>query len=748
MNLTSRLCIALDQPSTLAILKVLFWSHAFYNDRPSRHAVQRCLVSIVKSGDVKIIAPLVAAIRQEAQKNGIAIASAFVLMEWCCLLMQNLAGTPLWERWANDILLADADVLEKCLQPEAKGGIPRSALVITRRGIRKLVSFPDSREKTLADAVQTLTTKGSQPTAKNATLLGVIAGVCSRNTEAKPILASLKPSYFSFYTREIVGSRTAIPEHLAGALGDFFSAFVTPEDLEKEVFPLIEKGLLRAPEVVLSLITPFVHSLPEEFDLSKALSGRLLKPLLSNLKSSNAAIRSGAVAAFGDIISGCRDFTALEKVADEILGPLKTGKLAAADHRVLHSELLVLLPMTAGIASRIAAALPTVLAKESNESALAAETQALNKSLIDLLPSDAENPKAVTDAYVKGLAEKKLQFRRVWIVRAGEILLTFRDDEELPASFIKFAESVFPSLLEAFNEVNSNPLVASQNGMLTGALVVSSVASLLPRSGSSALSALAKKYAVLKHSLAVEPKPSFLLNPRIYSKLQTNDDLRWFYRALSALAPAVTSRENTAVELAWAQAFIYLTASSQITPIVRRECANALSEVYAQSGGAVAEFIITGLWRWLENLEDGDKESAAVISRSETSSLSLALKAICLAPEDYSTRAGSDASKETLESQMCSLVVLARPELIPHAKWIELCLHVRVDPGELAGKYEEQLISEVVLRTGIDQKVSGYNYLISVIANAINSHKQSGMLRPWQPPSSSSSHRMSCHGGC
>lgn len=630
-------------------------------------------------------------------------------MEWCSLLMQNLAGTPLWDKFGNDLLLADADALEKCLQPEAKGGIPRSALVITRRGIRKLVSLAESRESTLTGAVNLLATKGSQPTAKNAPLLGVIAGVCSRNPDAKPILAKLKPSYFSFYTREFVGSRTPIPEHLAAGLSDFFSAFATPEDLEKEVFPAIEKGLLRAPEVVLSLIPPFVHSLPEEIDLSKTLSARLLKPLLSNIKSSNAVIRSGAVSAFGDIITGCRDFTALELVTDEILGPLKTGKLATADHRVLHSEMLVALPMATAIALKIATALPIVLAKESNESALAAETQALNKSLVDLLPSDAEISKAIFDVYVKGLAEKKLPFRRIWIVRAGEILHTFRDDEELPGSFLKFSEAIFPPLLEAFNEVVSNPLVAAQNGLVTGALVTTSVASLLQRSKSSTLNALAKKYPIQKHTLAVEPKPSFLLSPRIYSKLQTNDDFKWFCRALSALASAVSSTENTAAGLAWAQGFIYIIASSHVPPAMRRESANALSDVYANSGGVIAKYIIDGLWQWLDALEGGDKESAAVLSKSPAAALYPVLRAICLAPEDYSTRAGSDASKERLEAQMCSLLVLARPELIPQAKWIELCLHVAVDPGELAGKYEEQLIGEVVSRTGIDQKVSEFS---------------------------------------
>ncbi len=54
---------------------------------------------------------------------------------------------------------------------------------------------------------------------------------------------------------------------------------------------------------------------------------------------------------------------------------------------------------------------------------------------------------------------------------------------------------------------------------------------------------------------------------------------------------------------------------------------------------------------------------------------------------------------------MCSLLVLAHPDLIPRANWIELCLKVGLDPGELAQKHEQQLIDEIVARTGLDQKV-------------------------------------------
>ncbi|KAK4642786.1 translational activator of GCN4 [Podospora bellae-mahoneyi] len=691
---------SLDKPSTLGLLKVIFWTHAFYTDKHSRHAVQRCLVSICKTGEADVLAPLVAAVKQEIQKPGIAPGNAFVLLEWCNLLIDNLAGTTLWEKFGNDIIQATADGLDKCLQATARDSVGRSALVITRRGFRKIVS---ADIKAVEAAIKLLTTKGTQSTAKNTALLGVIAGVCSRKPEAKPIVESVKSLYITFYTREIVGSRTPVPKHIANGLSDFFSAFVTVEDLDKDVFPALEKGLLRAPEVVLNdLITPLVRSLPG-FDLSKALSGRFTKPLLSNLKSSNAAIRTGAVSAFKALAASSKDLTEVEKSADEVLTPLKGGKLASAEHRVLHSEILVALPTSPSIATKIATGLPTVVGKEANEAALSAETLALNASAISLL-TGSEVPKALVDVYAKGLADKKFPVRRIWILRAGEVLRSIPQDTEagLPAGFITFAEAVVPPLLATFNEVVANSATASQNGIVTGALVVCGLAPLFHRLQSAKLQEVIKKAAIEKNSLAFEPKPSYLLVPRIYGKF-TGDDLEWLTRALSSTASTLAS-SNAAARLAWAQAYIYVICSTVTTPAVRRQAMDSLTELCVKTAGSeelsIAAEIINGLWQWIEALETGDKETAAVLSKSEATNLHLVLKAICLSPE----RAGPEVDKTKLETQMCSVLVLAKPNLIPRASWIELCLRVQLDPGELARKYDQRLIDEIVQRTGFEQK--------------------------------------------
>lgn len=669
--------------------------------------MQRCLVSVCNEGDADLLTPLVEAIRREAPKPSIATSNAFVLLEWCSLLMQNLAGTAHWDKFGKDIVAAAADALDKCCSPASKPGVAHSALVTARRGFRKLVSVPESREKTISEAVQALSAKAAQPSSKNAIMLGVVAGVCSRKPESRPILEKQKSHFFTFYTREILGSKIPISNHLAAGLGDFFSAFVSPEEFEKEVVAPLEKGLLRAPEIVLNdLITPLVASLPKDWDLTKTLHGHLLKSLLSNVKSSNAVIRSGAVRAFRVVADRCRDLGLMEKVADEIVAPLKGGKLASPDHRVLHCEMLLAIPMSAGIATKISAGLPAPIAKEGNEAALTAETSALSRSVKTLLADGAEIPKAVSDVYTKGLAEKKLPSRRIWVLNAGDILDDFKSDDAQTPVLVKFAESVLPPLFDTYNDVLANPLKSSQDGTVIAAFVVCTVAPLLLKAeGNQKLGALSKKFSVAKQCLELAPKPSFLLNPRVYTKIASDDDARWLARALAAVASFLPEDTASSVSSAWTHAFLYLICSTAITSQFRKQSADVLSEVYLANAGRIGKIVINGIWNWILAVENGEKESAPVLAKTGNTNLHTALRSICLSSADFE-KAAKKPDQAQLEGQMCSLLVLARPQLIPRAAWIDLCLRFGLDPGELAMKHEKVLVEEVVKRSEFSQPVS------------------------------------------
>ncbi|KAF4867851.1 eIF-2-alpha kinase activator GCN1 [Colletotrichum sp. SAR 10_70] len=696
----------LDPPLVRRLVQLLFWTHAFYADRPSRLAVQRCLSALLSKGlDFDVLSAFVAALRAESQKPGIASSNAFVLVEWCSLLMQHLAKTSNWDKLASQILQSYVDVLDKCLQPAAKGGMTHSAIIVTRRGFRKLFSAHENPDKALKDAVQLLTTKSAQPSMKNAPLLGVIAGVSSRIPAVKSVLETQKSQYFTFYTREIIGSRTSVPQHIASGLNDFFLDFVTLEDLAKEVIPSLEKGLLRAPEIVLSdVIIPLIRALHKDFDLSQILLGSLLKPILSNVKSSNVNTRNGAVKAFKALAAACRDDKALEKVSEEIVGPVKGGKLASADHRILHCEMLEAIPLSNTIADKIAAALAVVSAKEGNEAALAVEASALARSTGFLLGNDTEVAKPIVDACIKGISDKKFTSRRIWLLRVGEIFNAATSSGDISPAVVKFAEAVLPKLLDTYNEVVANPLVAAQNNLTVGAFIVTTLTSWSQQSNVTAtVKSLLSKISIANQVLALEPKPSFLLNPRIYGKITVEDELIWFSRALSAASEHLSEETTKPVSIAWAEAFIFAISSSGATPKARQVATDSLSRVYASRPALVSQAVIHGIWRWIDSLETADKDSAAALSKTENSSLHQVLRTICINPKNVE-ESQQEAVRATIDQQLCSLLVLARQDLVPRSSWIDLCLRVERDPGDLARRFEDSLIKEITESTSIEQK--------------------------------------------
>lgn len=569
---------------------------------------------------------------------------------------------------------------------------------MTRRAFRKVVSCQDSAEASISDAIEGLSAKAAQPNARNAIMLGVIAGVCSRKPEAKSTLEGKKANYYNFYTREIIGSRTPVPAHIANGLYDFFLDFTSAEELAKHVAPSLEKALLRAPEIVLDdLVTPLVESLPESIDLSKILQENLLKPLLSNLKSTNATIRNGAHTAFKVTIPRCHDDAALSAITNEILLPLKSGKLPAADHRILHSEILKVLPITESLVEKVLPAVSAVAAKEPNEGALSAETSVLSLYISWSLANGAALPKVVLETFSKGLSDKKAPLRKLWTLRLGDILWAQGDSNLENKNVIELAESAIPSLIQLFDEVASNPVAAGQSGVVVGGYVLTALAAAkLPSLKSSKVNDAIKKAKVIQQALAFEPKPSFLLNHRVYSKLTNDEDRLWLIRALSATADeASTSGPNSTTAIAWSQGVISCICSANVPPAVRRQCIEELSKTYARLPQETSSMIVAGLWHWVRDIETGEKDCAAAASKSDKINLHFIAKAICLSVADAS-KFGFEIDQSIKENQMVKMLVIARPELLPGVQWIELCLRVGVDPGHLCRQYNDAIIQQVL----------------------------------------------------
>nr|POE93608.1 eif-2-alpha kinase activator gcn1 [Quercus suber] len=679
-----------------SILRILFDTYPLYVDTRSRRAVERCLATIASRPQVNnTIRPFVTEIETEAIKSSIAAGNAFVLVRWSSLLIQHAAASKeSWDQWGKTLLPAMNNVMNTLFASTSKDSTISTAIRVCRRAIRVLVKSEFGAEA-IKDCIVTFTAKSAAPCPKNAVLLGVVAGVCKRVPDRSQIVALHKQDYIAFYLREIIGSRVQLAAYLADALQDFFGSYISFEDLKQDIVPAVEKALLRAPEVVLDdLVAPMISALPDNMDLSNMLAVNLLKPLLSNVKSSNAAVRSGALHTFEVTAKRCKDEEVVEKMSDEIIVPLKANKIPSAEHRVLHARMLSALEPNESLAIKIPHSLISVASKEASDVAAAAEIGAIAKYVSYALSKNLQQESSVLDGFSKGLAEKRLPLRRIWALRYAEIIWAIENENSTTENVVAFVDAGISKLVEVFGEVAANPLASAQNGQVpvayaTAALCLTKISAIHASKHAAAI----QKANIGERSLVMEPKPSFLLNPRVFTKLTSEDDISWLTRALASTFSVLPS--NRTIRNAWAQAMIYPIAAIGASPITQAQGIKVLQNKYAEDPRNVYQVVVDGLWQWCEDVELDVKESAAVAAKTGRHELFKVIRSICMNSE-MAIALGYSPDKTVVEEQMRSLLVLCRSQLVTRAPWIELCLRTGTDPGTLTSSAPRECLAHIL----------------------------------------------------
>lgn len=125
---------------------------------------------------------------------------------------------------------------------------------------------------------------------------------------------------------------------------------------------------------------------------------------------------------------------------------------------------------------------------------------------------------------------------------------------------------------------------------------------------------------------------------------------------------------------------------------------------------------MAGIWRWRNSIESNEKDSAAAIAKTDIQNLHLVVKAICLPPAEIA-RLGGDVTETVRQNQMISMLVLARPQLLPRVNWIDLSLRMEIDPGNLARTSGDLLITEILESTSFKETVLDHTCSIMVFAN-------------------------------
>lgn len=642
---------------------------------------------------------MITVIRAESTKLGISSASAFVLLEWTGDIFAQVTKTlEGFNTNSGDLISMITNLLDICLGSSyGKQTMKDQALVVTRRALRNAFKR-EHYEQIIKSMVEKLTVKSATPTAKNALLLGIIAGVSSRLEKSKKVLEGLKKDIYAFYVREIIGSKTLVSPVIANALYDFFSAFTTAEEFTTEVTVPLEKALLRSPEVVLNdVVTPLISSLLKDIDLSGPLKDKLLKQLLNCLKSTNAAIRIGAISAFNAAIARCHDQAGIEQIADEILTPLKSGKVMIPDQRVLYAQMLSAVPKLEPLVKKVSTGLAVVIMKEPNEAALTTEATVLVKYLAAALQLGLAPEKAVVEAILKGIADKRPTVKRMWMLNVGDLLWAI--DKAEPVASSENIQSIYvaliPAMVDTWNEINNNPLAAAQSSLMTAAYVFAALAlTRFSQWTNPKVQESLKKADCLMQCLATEPKLSFLLNVKVYSKLATEEDFLWNVRALRATASYVEYEKPYGDD--WAYAFLYTICAHNTSHKARSEAVAALEDAYIEHPETIGKIVLNGIWQWLRRLEDErNKDLAPAVAKTGGKFLNLAVNAVSLPVPD---------NHDIVKRQLVNLAVVTHNKLMelgPNGGWIAICQRSKIDPGELVKERAGSFIQEVKFYTAL-----------------------------------------------
>ncbi|CAG7931945.1 unnamed protein product [Penicillium olsonii] len=676
------------------VLDLLFRTYPLYVDRSSRQAVQQCLRSLLRTPNAtEHLKFLTQKLKAEAARPGLASAFAFVLLEWCCILLQHASedqNTPL--AIVLELITVVAKALENCLAHNPKPAVKQSALRVTRRALRAVFSSAAWGDDAVRQSVSQLTSDASA-SYKNAPILGVVCGVCARLADKKSTIEESKKAILAFYVKEIVSSKTVVPAHAACGLGDFFASFVTYEDIATELVPPMEKSMLRAPEVVLSgVIPPLCASLPEDIDISELVQTRLAKHLLASMKSNNPSIRQGASESFGSLLSRCKTEPLVLKITGEIMGPLKTNKITAAEHRVAYAQAIAAIPSSADVSKDIAQGFGLVFTRESNETALEEEIKSFSKHLAHIIQSKVKISDDVANTIVKGISDKRIPFRKLWQISIGEILWA-SDLEALKSAEIEPLVTKFlAKMKDLFSEVAANPLPSATSGALSSAyLFLALFHKVSDIQGSS--KATWDEYVV--QSMTLSPKPSFMLNSKVFSKLGSKEEVQWLVRSLAAVASAPKfASADEASKTAWAQAFIFGIVAPAIPSNFREVSAEILSQVYLKDVTSFGHVFVRALWTWILAFRTADKESAAnAAGPGSERLLHMVVRALCPSTDVVQK---SGISADDLKAQLIEILILSRPELVPSTSWISLCLRTGTDPGDLVRANPAKCIEQLV----------------------------------------------------
>ncbi|SPO30832.1 related to translation activator GCN1 [Ustilago trichophora] len=443
---------------------------------------------------------------------------------------------PTWEPLVQLLATTYDAILADTIGRES---VRKNAVTLTRRTMR-------NAHPCMPQLIRTLCATSTPAAAiRSAPLLGEAIGCCvrlragSEQVKGAPdgvgrgYVNDAKNEILTFYSTQLVASKTVVPQHSIRAFDDFIAFQVTEDDLASTLRPQLEKMLLRSPEVALPIATRLFTAV--KVDVGPHAKP-LLNPVISASRSSNAVTRTKASDFFSALSTRIRqDDAAKAAVVDELIAILKGGKAATPEARTsIYLMLTSLAPSEAAKSSAVVEILSSLLAKETQEASMHAAVSCIAHHLQWLLSQDKVPAASVSTALAKEMQNTKVPIRKAVCLAIGELFWSMQGDQTTTAATRTFAESLLPGFEANLKNASTNPLTAP-GGPLEGYIAAAVLEGRLAGLGSDKIDLVVRKNAALEGILVVDPKPSFLLADKVFRKIATPEEEIWLSRALQAI---------------------------------------------------------------------------------------------------------------------------------------------------------------------------------------------------------------------
>jgi len=197
---------------------------------------------------------------------------------------------------------------------------------------------------------------------------------------------------------------------------------------------------------------------------------RLLTPVLSCAKSTNATVRSGAIRLFRAISQGVSGVPDSKPTVELILAPSLGGKSNGADHRQALYSMLESIPTTPTTSRDLVQKMLPLMEKETSEMVLITQSELVPRHLAYLLQDEGEptfDP-SIAAIIVKDLSSAKSTSRKAMTMTVGQ---TFWYISQSDAAWSPTADRLFQDLQQALEKILSEAQTIS-NSVATGPIEV------------------------------------------------------------------------------------------------------------------------------------------------------------------------------------------------------------------------------------------------------------------------------------